>query len=136
MGQKCTSIKEETCGRRHNTRGAPCQHTVETDRGGHDRPRTARTASFKYLGLYATLHSVAPGLGTEGGGDVQRTRASGLMAAARRICPGGPMCTERAAPSSGAAGLPPPPPRHNMYSRGQAGDVPGHSHTGTTRSLE
>ena len=29
------------------------------------RPRTARTASFKYPGLYATLHNMAPGLGTE-----------------------------------------------------------------------
>ena len=47
---------------------------------------TANTASFKYSGAYATLQHIAPGLKTEGRGDLQRTGASGLMDAAKRTC--------------------------------------------------
>jgi hypothetical protein len=36
------------------------------------------------------LHNIAPGLGTERGGDEQGTCASGFMDAAKLTCPGAP----------------------------------------------
>ena len=53
------------------------------------RPRTARpahAASFKYPGFCAMLDNIAPGLGTERGGDVQHSCAPGVMDADVPLC--------------------------------------------------
>uniref|UniRef100_A0A7S4GD98 Uncharacterized protein n=1 Tax=Eutreptiella gymnastica TaxID=73025 RepID=A0A7S4GD98_9EUGL len=85
---------------------------LEPRLGAHDscvggraiRPRGCRprTASFKYRGLYAVLQNVAPGLGTERHGDLQRHLRIRAPGCSRTRMPWCTVCsarTARAAPS-------------------------------------